>query len=541
MRAGNVDPGDASTKRGRRPRLDDDQVTSILASLESGFGGDPAAVSRVAVVLGAGAKVRVERCHLVVSDGEGWFRRERRWNRATGELRRLVVGAESGFVTIAALAWCRDVGVSVVILDSDGDVTLASAAGLDDGRLRRVQAAPPAGMDVAAARSLLVPKLAGQAAVLRDRFGAHDTALTLDDLAHALDTAHHVDECRQLEASAAALYWQAWCAHPTSTLRFARHDTPHVPAHWALFDGRRSLLARGVSARKAERPLNALLNLLYKLAGIEARLACVAVGLDPALGFVHTDMARRDSLALDLLEPVRPLVDRLALDIVAERTFTRADFHERSDGSVRIAPQLVQELAATMPAWSRAVGPHAEALAHLLGSVVQGKWEPTTRLSGRNQRAAQAAVRARRAAVKRAADAAAPATATARRSRSNQGALFATCLRCGGPLNRSKHVYCERCWDTTPAQSRETRRRRGQAIAAALDETRRFDAEHVGPRPDRDLFAPIRDGLAGVKLAKIMAATGLSKTSASMVRAGKTVPHVRHWRALERLGQMHAE
>jgi hypothetical protein len=38
-----------------------------------------------------------------------------------------------------------------------------------------------------------------------------------------------------------------------------------------------------------------------------------------------------------------------------------------------------------------------------------------------------------------------------------------------------------------------------------------------------------------VKLADIMAATGLSKTSASMVRAGRTVPHVRHWPALRSL------
>lgn len=281
--------------------------------------------------------------------------------------------------------------------------------------------------------------------------------------------------------------------------------------------------------------MNALLNLLYTLAEVEARLACVAVGLDPALGFVHTDSARRDSLALDLLEPARPLVDRLVLDIVGERTFTPADFIERSDGSVRIAPRLVQECAATMPAWARAVGPHAEAVAHLLGRAVQGKWEPTTRLSGRNLRVAQAAVRARRAAVKRAADVATSGTATARRALADQSALFAACLRCGAPLNRSRHVYCEHCWDETPGQSRETRRRRDRAIAASVQANRSHDAVHGTERADREAFAPIRESLAGVKLTAIMAATGLSKTSASMVRAGRTVPHVRHWKALSAL------
>src|SRR5207245_11221403 len=141
----------------------------------------------------------------------------------------------------------------------------------------------------------------------------------------------------QLEATAAACYWLAWAAHPATTFRFAHAD--RVPTHWRVFDGRRSVLSKGVSARNAERPLNALLNLSYKLAEVEARLACVALGLDPAIGFVHADMARRDSLALDLLETIRPAVDRFTLDLIAERTFTRADFIERSDGSIRIAPR----------------------------------------------------------------------------------------------------------------------------------------------------------------------------------------------------------
>ena len=41
----------------------------------------------------------------------------------------------------------------------------------------------------------------------------------------------------------------------------------------------------------------------------EARLAAAALGLDPGLGVLHVDSGSRDSLALDLLEPVRPQVD----------------------------------------------------------------------------------------------------------------------------------------------------------------------------------------------------------------------------------------
>ena len=78
-------------------------------------------------------------------------------------------------------------------------------------------------------------------------------------------------------------YFDTWCSHPATTLRFSRADRSRVPEHWVVFDGRRSLLGNRVTTRRADRPLNALLNLGYRLAGIEARLAAMAVGLAPGL------------------------------------------------------------------------------------------------------------------------------------------------------------------------------------------------------------------------------------------------------------------
>jgi hypothetical protein len=285
-------------------------------------------------------------------------------------------------------------------------------------------------------------------------------------------------------------------------------------------------------------PLNAVLNLCYHFAGVEARLAALAVGLDPAVGIAHSDQPRGDGLAWDLLEPVRPAVDRFVLDLVAERTWRRADFVERSDGSIRLAPALVQELAGTMPAWARVVAPHAEAVAHLLGRAVRGKWEPRTPLSGAKAAAARERVRQRRRESGTRVARSVEAKAGARRGRLDQSALFGTCVDCGGPLTRPRHVRCEACWAKTPAQSRDVRRRRGQAIAAAVAGVRDWRAEHPdSKRPRAEAFAPIRDGLVGVPLAEIVAATGLAKSSASQVRSGRVVPHVRHWSALSALAQ----
>jgi hypothetical protein len=55
--------------------------------------------------------------------------------------------------------------------------------------------------------------------------------------------------------------------------------------------------------------------------------------------------------------------------------------------------------------------------------------------------------------------------------------------------------------------------------------------------PPAEAFGSIRRGLADVKLTAIMAAAGLAKSSASQIRSGRTVPHVRHWSALAALAR----
>jgi CRISPR-associated protein Cas1 len=64
-----------------------------------------------------------------------------------------------------------------------------------------------------------------------------------------------------------------------------------------------------------------------------------AKGLDPALGFLHTTENGRWSLALDLIEPFRPvLVEALALDLVSHAMLKSHDFENR-DGGVFLRPK----------------------------------------------------------------------------------------------------------------------------------------------------------------------------------------------------------
>lgn len=91
----------------------------------------------------------------------------------------------------------------------------------------------------------------------------------------------------------------------------------------------------GRSRRPPLDPVNALLSFLYTLLVHDCRSACESVGLDPAVGFLHRDRPGRPSLALDLMEELRPvLADRLALSLINRRQLRAGDFERQESGAV---------------------------------------------------------------------------------------------------------------------------------------------------------------------------------------------------------------
>jgi CRISPR-associated endonuclease Cas1 len=310
--------------------------------------------SGIVTLSGYGIKVAVDRRHLSVSDGVGRQRRAGRFAKATSRTKRLVVIAQTGFVTLEALRWLHDAKAAFIQLDHDGSILMASIVGLDDARLRRAQALiPMTEHRLAIAREVLEAKLKGQLAVL-DSFGL-DSANAVRGALARLDRADRMDRALIAEAQAAEAYWDAWAGVP---MTFAQRD--RVPDHWRTFGARRSPLTFGP---RAGNPLNAILNYLYTLLEVETRIALIGRGLDPGLALFHCDEANRQSLAADVMEPVRPHVDAFVLNIARTRTFSAKDFAETREGVCRLASPLAQELAPTMATWAKLVAPYAEAVA----------------------------------------------------------------------------------------------------------------------------------------------------------------------------------
>jgi CRISP-associated protein Cas1 len=73
-------------------------------------------------------------------------------------------------------------------------------------------------------------------------------------------------------------------------------------------------------------PVNACLSLGYTLLHFEAVTACHGAGLAPFIGFYHEPAYGRESLACDLVEPLRPRVDEWAWELFSSKTLRSDHF-----------------------------------------------------------------------------------------------------------------------------------------------------------------------------------------------------------------------
>lgn len=128
---------------------------------------------------------------------------------------------------------------------------------------------------------------------------------TLNSIVPSLDKAKNLATLRGLEGSASAGYFAG----------FQR-----------LFAG--SLDFNGRNRRPPRDPVNACLSLTYTLIHNEAASACHGAGLDPLLGFYHEPTYGRQSLACDVIEPLRPHVDRWVWRLFRKRLLDASNFSQ---------------------------------------------------------------------------------------------------------------------------------------------------------------------------------------------------------------------
>jgi len=207
------------------------------------------------------------------------------------------------------------------------------------------------------ARQLIHAKLAAQHTWLGELCSRHPQARYA--LSHVMQQLHayqqqlaqvsSLESLRGLEGAAASAYFAGLRAVVPASLGFHERNR-----------------------RPPRDPFNALLSLTYTLVNAEMAIALHGAGFDPCVGYYHQLSWGRESLACDLVEPLRPLADSLSLQLVTQQTLTSEHFSISScccllgkagrtryySGYEENAQPIRQAIARSVQALRELVGPH---------------------------------------------------------------------------------------------------------------------------------------------------------------------------------------
>lgn len=311
----------------------------------------PGKARKPLVLAGHGVRLRIDYGALVARSGFTHHpQKVREYRFFPGDPRlpsRLVLVEVDGYVTFDVVSWLSRQGIPLVVLDWRGRIV--SVFGQEttgvDSELRRSQIdARDNGAGLRLATHLIRGKLEGcrrTLAVLPDSDANLAAAAKLKEI---LSTLHEhipadVQELRLLEAQAANRYFAAWRGIDLPWKGTARRP---VPPEWRRVGARQTLMRP--DNRHASHPMNALVNYGYGILESQIRIACAETGLDPSIGFLHANHPGRAALVFDLMEPLRPKVDRAVLEFVKGHAFSAADFAITDEGACRLHPQLARAL-----------------------------------------------------------------------------------------------------------------------------------------------------------------------------------------------------
>ena len=250
-----------------------------------------------------------------------------------------------GSISLHVVAWLARHAIPLVLLDWQGQVTsvLNSEGRMPDSTLLHQQLATQHdGRGLQLATKLIHAEIEASVETLQHLPAslARDQAIarvqrSVQELVVLPPLT--IEALRLVEGRAAFAYFTCWQTIP---LRWKGTGRKPIPPEWHHAGLRQSFVSG--TNRYTTHPVNAMLNYAYGILESQARIAAVAAGLDPTIGYLHACRPGRVALVYDLMEPLRPQVDRMVLDFVQGRTFDPRDFVLTERGVCRLHPQLAR-------------------------------------------------------------------------------------------------------------------------------------------------------------------------------------------------------
>ncbi len=307
------------------------------------------------VLNGHGIDIRVNSGHLKIKEGLPFKgdMTEHFIGRGLNDIEHLVILGQNGSMTFDAIKWMMDQNMIVSFLDPDGNLlTELLPQNHISAIVKRRQATATQPFRLKVATWILTKKFTEQRNTLLhlwqdfkelnwwdpDREQRIEEALAISkDRESLLHSSLNIDSLRGLEAQVAAAYWQCFEGIPLSWSK-----AKNIPTHWLTIGFRTS--PKSNSPRKAIDPFHAGMNYLYSVLETKIKRACIISGVDPDFGIIHVDKPHRTSLVFDLMELIRPIVDRILLDWILNTSFNKKDFFETREGVCRLSPNIAAQI-----------------------------------------------------------------------------------------------------------------------------------------------------------------------------------------------------
>lgn len=313
------------------------------------------------ILVGYGLVVKVEKGRLVIQDGTTHFPStpaEHVFFKGSLDLPpRIVIIDGAGSITLDAIDWLANQGIPLVRIKYDGsNASLMSPTGYaaDPKKVAwQLRARKSEALKVEFATPLTIQKLEAALNTLQDFLPASASRnQALETVSSCLDfigggQADTIQKLRGQEGKAAYWYWRAW---QYLDIQWKAANRYPIPDEWRAFTARSSLnSSKKEPNRNASHPVNAMLNYAYTALLTQTKINAIADGYDPMIGVMHDQREKHKdntpSFALDLMEPMRPVIDRVILKLIAKETFSGADFDLQSDGVVRVNAELARLIA----------------------------------------------------------------------------------------------------------------------------------------------------------------------------------------------------
>lgn len=309
------------------------------------------------IIGGYGANLRVDSDTLLVRDG---FTRHpqklKQYRFFPGDENlpdRIIILDGSGGISFDALAWMSEQNISLVRMDFRGKVSFVGAAATyaaDPKIVKMQRAAKAPGKQLEQAKNIIQEKISASMTTLSETFPISEqrdrSTARLREFRDRLRSSKEIRTMQDvfgIEGGAASAYFQAWHGQKLGWKGLGR--TP-IPESWLELGPRSMTWRKG--AQNARHPVNAMLNYGYAILVSQVRTQLTAAGYDLGIGIMHSSSENSIPLVYDLMEPLRPVVDRHVLKFALSHTFTPRDFTINRVGGCRLNPELARALVGSL-------------------------------------------------------------------------------------------------------------------------------------------------------------------------------------------------